>query len=291
MSLLSSSNIKKLEITSDTGGSFTAMLNPNTIDDSLTLSYESNDSASEQNTNIQNLKKQSRELSFSLMLDSTNAVPSLSGSAKSVYLMIKELRETLFTEDTAKEALLPNTLTISIGGSDLLTSAVTNSFNISYKMFSSEGKPLRAEVALKFKTHKDLTNSNMGSEFASNEPGKVGAAIAALTAAVSFTETIVKSGDTLPNLCQSIYGSAGDVVKVAEVNNLTSIRDINPGDKLKFPKNINEVSSIVDKVKDASKDLASAKLNINNVVKNAKRLNVDGVINSAKKLNNVIKPN
>lgn len=45
---------------------------------------------------------------------------------------------------------------------------------------------------------------------------------------------IVKPGDTLPDLCQAIYGQDCSS-QVAQYNNLNKYRNLNPGTQLVFP--------------------------------------------------------
>jgi LysM repeat protein len=45
----------------------------------------------------------------------------------------------------------------------------------------------------------------------------------------------VKAGDTLPMLCQKVYGDRQMFHEVARVNNLLSFRHIEPGTELIFP--------------------------------------------------------
>ncbi|MEB3157176.1 MAG: LysM peptidoglycan-binding domain-containing protein, partial [Cyanobacteriota bacterium] len=46
---------------------------------------------------------------------------------------------------------------------------------------------------------------------------------------------LVRAGDTLPQLCLEIYGTAEHYLRVADVNNLDDVRVLTPGQQLLFP--------------------------------------------------------
>jgi nucleoid-associated protein YgaU len=54
------------------------------------------------------------------------------------------------------------------------------------------------------------------------------------SADLSHTRT-VRAGDTVPLLCQEVYGSPGQHAAVARANDLDSLRSVPPGRSLTFP--------------------------------------------------------
>lgn len=94
------------------------------------------------------------------------------------------------------------------------------SLDIDYKMFTSEGKPLRARVSLAFKSY--MTSEVEGATAQNSSPD--------LTHVVE-----IKAGDTLPLLCQRIYEDGSYCPDVARANNLTGFRFLQPGTRLIFP--------------------------------------------------------
>lgn len=112
----------------------------------------------------------------------------------------------------------PNFLVISWGEMNFKCRLET--VEITYTLFDKSGKPLRAELDTKFvneledkerlkkenKSSPDLTHSR-----------------------------IVKAHDTLPLLCEEIYGSPDYYIKIAMANKLNDFRNLVPGQELFFP--------------------------------------------------------
>lgn len=112
----------------------------------------------------------------------------------------------------------PNFLVISWGSMNF--KCRLESVEVAYTLFDKSGKPLRAELDCSFvnelvdkerlkkenKSSPDLTHSR-----------------------------VVKAHDTLPLLCEEIYGSAGYYIKVAIANKLNDFRNLVPGQQLFFP--------------------------------------------------------
>ena len=46
---------------------------------------------------------------------------------------------------------------------------------------------------------------------------------------------LAKRGDTLPLMCQDIYGDVNMYLEVARVNGITNFRDLEPGTEILFP--------------------------------------------------------
>jgi len=92
--------------------------------------------------------------------------------------------------------------------------------SINYKLFNANGEPIRAIVKVKFK----------GSIEEKLRIAKENKSSPDLT-----HERIIKAGDTLPLMCQRIYGEARRYVQVAEYNGLTNFRSLLPGQRLLFP--------------------------------------------------------
>ncbi len=112
----------------------------------------------------------------------------------------------------------PNYLKISWG--DLLFPCVMTEMAIEYKLFNSNGKPIRAVAKVKFKNfieeEKRAARENKQSPDLTHQ-------------------RIVKEGDTLPLLTHQIYGDPKYYLEVAKVNQLTNFRILTPGTKLYFP--------------------------------------------------------
>lgn len=94
------------------------------------------------------------------------------------------------------------------------------SVEIKYTSFNRDGSPLRAEL---------------NAEFIEDRDPKKKALMDRLSSPDLSHRRMVVAGDTLPMLCQEIYGSAAHYLRVAEVNGLDDFRVLTPGQELIFP--------------------------------------------------------
>lgn len=92
--------------------------------------------------------------------------------------------------------------------------------DIRYTSFARTGAPLRAELGVAF--------------IADTEDAKGGAKVGKSSPDLSHSR-VVRNGDTLPLLCQEIYGSPVHYIRVARYNRLNDFRDLSPGTTLIFP--------------------------------------------------------
>jgi LysM repeat protein len=92
--------------------------------------------------------------------------------------------------------------------------------SITYKLFNADGQPIRAVVKVKFK----------GSIEEKKRVAKENKESADLTHIRK-----VKAGDTLPLMCERIYGDSKYYLQVAKVNELSNFRYLLPGTELVFP--------------------------------------------------------
>ncbi len=97
---------------------------------------------------------------------------------------------------------------------------VLRSMTISHHLFRSNGTPLRAKIMLAL--------SGFTAEAPPAKPAR------ALAPNVSHLITVT-AGDTLPGLCQQIYGDSRYCLKIAAFNGITGFRRLMPGMQLLFP--------------------------------------------------------
>jgi hypothetical protein len=94
------------------------------------------------------------------------------------------------------------------------------SVDIQYTAFNRDGSPLHAELKAQFEESIDEKKKAAQDRLASPD--------------LTHTRTVL-AGDTLPQLCIAIYGSAAHYLRVAEVNGLDDFRVLSPGQELIFP--------------------------------------------------------
>lgn len=92
--------------------------------------------------------------------------------------------------------------------------------DIEYKSFARNGAPLRAELKVVFIADVEATKQNSAVGKSSPDLSHV---------------RIVRAGDTLPLLCQQVYGSPAHYIRVARYNRLSDLRELTPGQELVFP--------------------------------------------------------
>ena len=97
-----------------------------------------------------------------------------------------------------------------------------NSVDIKYTLFDRNGEPTAAELDIALKGDMSKERENLVNNFSSPDLTHV---------------RIVKSGDTLPLLCQQIYGDSSYYPTVAQANGLDNFRNLHLqlGQKLYFP--------------------------------------------------------
>ena len=97
---------------------------------------------------------------------------------------------------------------------------VLTSANVTYTMFDSNGRPLRAKMNITIEENVSLD--------------LLGKLLSLFSPDLSKSIT-VKEGDTLPLLCSQEYNDASLYPKVAAVNNLKNYRKLKQGMELLFP--------------------------------------------------------
>lgn len=94
------------------------------------------------------------------------------------------------------------------------------SLNYKYKLFTPDGRPIRASAEVTFK---------------GSFSDKLGDLINNLLSPDLTHRRTVRVGDNLANLCQEVYGNLDHVQAVARANELSSYRSLPVGRELAFP--------------------------------------------------------
>jgi hypothetical protein len=218
MLILAFSDSKKAESggVAEADDSFEALINPEVY----TIGYKVkfSDSGQGQGTSGKQLKYEYTEpadMTFEFLFDNTGIID---GEARtSIVNDIKKFREVLL--DYKGDTHEPRHLKLVWGDNSIFKGRVTEA-DITYKLFNSDGTPIRAVAKVTFKSsveeEKRVTKEDKHSP--------------------DLTQSRrVKLGDTLPRLCFEIYGDPRYYLQVAAVNSLANFRQLNPGDILKFP--------------------------------------------------------
>ncbi len=233
MALFDRMKLKKLTIkayksrsrgTGDLVGTFEAMFNPASFSQKYEIEYGKNQGMNSTNKVVSYSRSKPRALNLKLILDGTGVhemgISQLAGQ-KTVSERVKEFIDLTFRMNgTIHE---PNFLVVEWGGQEdggLIFSCRLGSVDVSYSSFDRDGSPLRAELDVTLISDQDV-KKRMAKENKSSP---------------DLTHSrIVKSGDTLPLLCQEIYGRSDYYLRVAQVNDLDDFRNLRPGQELFFP--------------------------------------------------------
>lgn len=218
MLILAFSDSKKAESggVKEADASYEALINPETY----TLEYKLKFSESGQGhgTSGKQLKyeyTEPAEMSFEFLFDNTGIIdgeprPSIADD-------LKEFRELLV--DYKGDSHEPRHFKMVWGDNSIFKGRVTE-LGITFKLFKSDGTPIRAIAKVKFKS--------------SIEEEKRAAKESKTSPDLTHVRK-VKLGETLPQLCYSIYGDPRYYAQVAEVNGLDNFRQLTPGQNLSFP--------------------------------------------------------
>lgn len=208
-------------------GVYFAQINPESyaLNYQMVYTKEQKFGSSGKNARV-NIKKP-ETLSFDCVFDATGVVePKFSTQSllgeRGVEADLKLFKA--FLMDFHGEIHRPRYLVIHFG--TLLFHCVATSLKIEYKLFRSDGVPLRAVAKVTFKKSESELLRKAKEKFNSSDLTHI---------------REVKDHDTLYNLCQEIYDDGSLYLKIAEVNNLINFRKLATGTKLFFPP-INEDS-------------------------------------------------
>lgn len=200
------------------GAAFEVMLNPQKFQHNQSISYDSKEPPGATGSPNRFIRMPPGTASCELMIDGTGAVPMPTGQRRlDVDTQIDKLRDIVYQFNGDKHE--PGHVKL-VWGTLLLYVRLT-SMKVDYTLFQPDGAPLRAAVGLSFTEFFNYKEARAKARLSSPD----------LTHAV-----IVREGDTLPLLCQRIYGDQGYYLAVARENALTDIRRLVPGSRLRFPR-------------------------------------------------------
>lgn len=191
---------------------FVSFVNPSEITIGYELEWESAQGAGTTNSRMNFKKAKPGDLSLTFFLDGTGAA----GRPADVQRMVETFQKvTGYSGDIHR----PNYLKV-MWGTLQVKRCVLKSASIVYKLFKPDGVPLRAVIT---------------ASFSDNSDDKTRVAMSRDQSSDLTHRRILKAGDTLPGLCQAIYGDPRLYLKVAEANGLDDFRALAPGAVVFFP--------------------------------------------------------
>ena len=191
--------------------SYSVQINPESYSHTHSTSYSPGTSTDTAGTTTKYHRINPETLSFSFYLDGTGVVSTLTVSDE-----IKKFRQVAYQYNGTIHS--PNYLML-IWGNLSLKCRLTQ-LSIEYTLFDSNGLPLRAKLSPSFEQY--LSPDDIAKLSGKNSP--------------DMTHLRqVGAGDTLPLMCQRIYGDSRHYLMVANHNGLTHLRDLQPGQTIIFP--------------------------------------------------------
>lgn len=207
-------------------GEFTALVNPEGYNRSYKIKYKEQQASGTKSQQMKFDKVEPEDIDLEFLFDKTGALPGtfkskddagiLQEGKEGVWPDIEQFKKVVY--DYKGEIHQPPYLIIQWG--ELLFKCVLKEMTINFKLFRSDGTPLRAVVKAKFTSTTE--NGLRVRQEAKSSP--------------DITHVrIVKAGDTLPMLAYEIYEDPAYYIQVAKANNLFNFRNLEPGTKIFFP--------------------------------------------------------
>jgi nucleoid-associated protein YgaU len=193
-------------------GTFEAYVNPSEITLSYEIEYDAAQGAGTTGSRMNFKSMKPGDLSLTLFIDGTGA----NGRTIDVQQRVEQFQTVTGYNGKIHR---PNYLKV-VWGTLQVKRCVLKSASIAYKMFKSDGVPLRAVVT---------------ATFTDNSDDQTRVALAQDESPDLTHVRLVKAGDTLPGLCDEVYGDALRYVQVAEANGLDDFRRLEAGTRLVFP--------------------------------------------------------
>lgn len=187
-------------------------INPETYKQDLSTSYQQERASNTAGAAHKFVRMNAQTISFDFYLDATGVLDGVT----SVPDEIAKFKAVAY--DYNGEVHAPNYLQVS-WAKQIFKCRLT-SLNIEYTLFTPGGTPLRAKLGVSFQ------------QFLS--PDEL-AKLAKKSSPDLTHMRIVRAGDTLPVMCQRIYGSSEYYPQVAAHNGLREFRRLAVGSRLLFP--------------------------------------------------------
>ena len=208
------------------GGEFTALVNPEGYNRSYKIKYKDQQASGTQAQQLKFDKVEPEDIDLEFLFDKTGAIPgTFRGKTEAeikeeekdgIWPDLEQFKKVVY--DYKGSIHRPPFLKLQWGA--LLFKSVLREMTVNFKLFRSDGVPLRAIVKAKF-------TATVENELRVRKENAQSPDITHVR--------IVKEGDTLPLLSYQIYNNPAYYIRVAAANNLGNFRKLTPGQKIFFP--------------------------------------------------------
>ncbi|MFW5834191.1 MAG: CIS tube protein [Pseudomonadota bacterium] len=204
------------------GDSFAVLINPAEYKHALGIAYSDDDPDRARRLGAPDAAPRyaggnPETVSFPLVLDGTGVVGE-DGEPTPVRTLIDRLKGICYRYDGDHHE--PNVVKLKWGRTFDNFYGRLRDLKIDYTLFKPSGEPLRAKMQLEFVRFKTPRQSSLEARMSSPD----------------MTHVVrVQEGDTLPLLCERIYGDGARYREVARFNRLVNFRRLAPDTLLRFP--------------------------------------------------------
>lgn len=197
---------------------FQTMINPAEFTLDRSISYSDEKTLGQLGSDVKFSAINPEKVKFNIVLDATGVVPGAAAGAppKAVKTHLADLLKVVYKYDGNRHE--PSRVRLLWGG--FIFYGRMESMSTQYTLFKPNGEALRAKVTLGFVRYLSKNEEVLASNRSSPD----------LSHSVE-----VRMGDTLPLLCNRIYGDPRYYVEVARFNRLPDFRRLVPGARLHFP--------------------------------------------------------
>lgn len=206
------------------GAPFVAMMNPETYTRDLKMEFNLTQGQGTSASQPRFEYKPPEEMSFEFLFDNTGLIDGKPVDSDELAGQLEDFRVFLMGYDG--ESHEPNFFQLVWG--TLIFAGRCTALSIVYKLFSPDGKPIRAICKVTLKEFKE-DNLRVHEENAQSPD-------------LTYYH-IIKKGDTLPWMCYMVYGDSKYYIQVAKANKLNNFRELKIGDQLFFPPVSKKVNS------------------------------------------------
>ena len=196
--------------------SYSLQINPDSYRHSHSTSYKREKGTETAGPSIKFSIMEPQSVSFEFYLDATGAVPGEIPAKTSLRKSVEAFKKVVYAYQGKLHE--PNYLLIS--WVDTTFKCRLTSLNIDYTLFAPDGSPLRAKLSVAFQEYMSADELVKRSRKSSPD--------------LTHVRT-VQAGDTLPVMCDRIYGDSRFYLRIAQYNGLRTFRDLAPGTRLFFP--------------------------------------------------------
>jgi hypothetical protein len=197
--------------------SFEAQINPEKYSETFSVEFDTKQKVNPVGITARYTGQGPGNMSLDFVLDDTGVLfEATKGRQNTVVARIKAFKAVAYDFDGSIHR--PRYLRVLWGS--LKFDCVLKKLDIDYTLFSPSGRPLRAILKAEFLHYAAADKMELQGRKQSSD----------LTHARR-----VAAGDTLPLMCQRVYGDSALYLQVASVNNLTNFRRLTENQMIQFP--------------------------------------------------------